>query len=160
MDYCLIVIEKLINPLTPVEQIMPLLRDLMDSVPHPEMKKLAQQIVDPSLDQGEKRKLMAEFKNFDHGGENNFNNVDYNELLDKFLDPNLPDHEYKPTMKALLEGDLDQERKDQVVNIINCHNHRAHPPQFILNMNHAMNKAEYFQVFSFQLGYQKLKLRR
>ena len=42
MDYCLIVIEKLINPLTPVEQIMPLLRDLMDSVPHPEMKKLAQ----------------------------------------------------------------------------------------------------------------------
>ena len=121
MDYCLIVIEKLINPLTPMEQIMPLLRDLMDSVPHPEMKKLAQRIVDPELDQGEKRKLMNDFKNFDHGGENDFSAVNYNELIDKFLDPDLPDHEYKPTMKALLEGDLDQDRKNQVVNIINCH---------------------------------------
>lgn len=121
MDYCLIVIEKLINPLTPMEQIMPLLRDLMDSVPHPEMKKLAQRIVDPELDQGEKRKLMNEFKNYDHGGENDFSAVNYNELIDKFLDPDLPDHEYKPTMKALLEGDLDQDRKNQVVNIINCH---------------------------------------
>jgi len=121
MDYCMIVIEKLINPLTPMEQIMPLLRDLMDSVPHPEMKKLAQSIVDPDLDQGEKRKLMNEFKHYDHGGANDFSEVNYNELIDKFLDPNLPDHEYKPTMKALLEGDLDQERKNQVVNIINCH---------------------------------------
>eukprot|EP00092_Neocalanus_flemingeri_P000546 GFUD01000580.1.p1 GENE.GFUD01000580.1~~GFUD01000580.1.p1 ORF type:complete len:538 (+),score=186.53 GFUD01000580.1:54-1667(+) len=121
MDYCMIVIEKLINPMTPMEQIMPLLRDLMDSVPHPEMKKLAQRIVDPELDQGEKRKLMNEFKNFEHGGDNDFSAVNYNELIDKFLDPNLPDHEYKPTMKALLEGDLDQDRKNQVVNIINCH---------------------------------------
>ena len=31
------------------------------------------------------------------------------------LDPNLPEHEYKPTMNALLEADL------VVVNIINCH---------------------------------------
>ena len=121
MDYCIIVIEKLINPLTPIEQIMPLLRDLMDSVPHPEMKKLAQKIVDPELDVVEKRKVMEEFKNFDHGGENDFTKVDYNELIDKFIDPNLPDYEYKPTMKALLEGDLDQERKNQVIEIINCH---------------------------------------
>jgi len=93
----------------------------MDSVPHPEMKKLAQKIVDPELDVVEKRKVMEEFKNFDHGGENDFTKVDYNELIDKFIDPNLPDHEYKPTMKALLEGDLDQERKNQVIEIINCH---------------------------------------
>merc|ERR1719186_1188281 len=85
------------------------------------MKKLAQRIVDPELDIGEKRKLMNEFKHYEHGGANDFSEVNYNELIDKFLDPNLPDHEYKPTMKALLEGDLDQERKNQVVNIINCH---------------------------------------
>merc|ERR1719221_1181088 len=91
----------------------------MDSVPHPEMKKLAQKIVDPELDVVEKRKVMEEFKNFDHGGENDFTKVDYNELIDKFIDPNLPDHEYKPTMKALLDGDLDQEKKNMIIDIIN-----------------------------------------
>ena len=49
MDYCMIVIEKLINPMTPEAQVMPLLRDLMDSVSHPDMKKLAERIVDPEL---------------------------------------------------------------------------------------------------------------
>ena len=120
MDYCIIVIEKLINPLTPTEQVMPLLRDLMDSVSHPEMKKLAQRIVDPELNPTQKRKLMEEFRNFDHGGANDLKNVDYNALLDKFLDPNCPDHEYKPTMKALLEGDLEQDKKNMIINIIGC----------------------------------------
>merc|ERR1711923_526219 len=84
------------------------------------MKKLAQRIVDPELDMAEKRRLMEEFKNFDHGGANDFKSVDYSELIDKFCDPNLPDHEYKPTMKALLDGDLDQEKKNYVINIIGC----------------------------------------
>jgi len=120
MDYCMIVLEKIINPLTPENQIYPLLKDLMDCVPHLEMKALAQRIVDPSIDQAEKRRLMEEFRTFDHGGRNDFSEVDYCELMDKFLDPNLPDHEYKPTMKALIEGDLDQERKNQVSAIISC----------------------------------------
>ena len=120
MDYCMIVLEKIINPLTPENQIYPLLKDLMDCVPHLEMKALAQRIVDPSIDQAEKRRLMEEFRTFDHGGRNDFSEVDYCELMDKFLDPNLPDHEYKPTMKALIEGDLDQERKNQVSAIITC----------------------------------------
>ena len=120
MDYCIILIEKLISPMTPSAQVEPLLRDLMDSVYHPEMKKMAQRIVDPELDISDKRRLMEEFRTFNHGGDNDYKNVDYNALLDKFLDPNTPDHEYKPTMKALLEGDLDQEKKNMVINIINC----------------------------------------
>merc|ERR1719431_1677751 len=64
---------------------------------------------------------MEDFRNFDHGGANSFADVDYTVLIDKFIDPNLPDHEYKPTMKALLDGDLDQEKKNQVIEIINCH---------------------------------------
>ena len=119
MDYCMIVIEKLINPMTPEAQVMPLLRDLMDSVSHPDMKKLAERIVDPELGLGEKRKLMEDFRNFDHGGANSFADVDYTVLIDKFIDPNLPDHEYKPTMKALLDGDLDQEKKNMIIDIIN-----------------------------------------
>ena len=119
MDYCMILIEKLINPMTPSNQVMPLLRDLLDSVYHPEMKKLAERIVDPEIDYGEKRRLMEEFRNFNHGGANDFKGVDYTALIDKFVDPNLPDHEYKPTMKALLEGDLDQEKKNMVIDIIN-----------------------------------------
>ena len=119
MDYCMIVIEKLINPMTPPSQVMPLLRDLMDSVSHPDMKKLAERIVDPELGLGEKRALMEDFRNFDHGGANSFKDVDYTVLIDKFIDPNLPDHEYKPTMKALLDGDLDQEKKNMIIDIIN-----------------------------------------
>ena len=119
MDYCMIVIEKLINPMTPPTQVMPLLRDLMDSVSHPDMKKLAERIVDPELGLGEKRALMEDFRNFDHGGANSFKDVDYTVLIDKFIDPNLPDHEYKPTMKALLDGDLDQEKKNMIIDIIN-----------------------------------------
>ena len=119
MDYCMIVIEKLINPMTPPAQVMPLLRDLMDSVSHPDMKKLAERIVDPELGLGEKRALMEDFRNFDHGGANSFKDVDYTVLIDKFIDPNLPDHEYKPTMKALLDGDLDQEKKNMIIDIIN-----------------------------------------
>ena len=46
----------------------------------------------------------------------------YKDLIDKFLDPNLPDHEYKPTMKALLDGDLDQDKKNMVSAIISCQN--------------------------------------
>ena len=124
MDYCMILIEKLINPMTPSNQVMPLLRDLLDSVYHPEMKKLAERIVDPEIDYGEKRRLMEEFRNFNHGGANDFKGVDYTALIDKFVDPNLPDHEYKPTMKALLEGDLDQEKKNMVIDIINTNGDR------------------------------------
>ena len=119
MDYCMILIEKLINPMTPPVQVMPLLRDLMDSVSHPEMKKLAERIVDPELGLGDKRKLMEDFRKFDHGGANDYKDVDYTVLIDKFIDPNLPDHEYKPTMKALLDGDLDQEKKNMIIDIIN-----------------------------------------
>ena len=54
MEYCMIVIEKLISPNTPIEQVEPLLRDLMDSVYHPKMKELAQRIVDPELPQNPK----------------------------------------------------------------------------------------------------------
>ena len=76
MEYCMIVIDKLISPHTPVEQVEPLLRDLMDSVSHPDMKKLAERIVDPELGLGEKRALMEDFRNFDHGGANSFKDVE------------------------------------------------------------------------------------
>ena len=122
MEYCMIVIDKLISPHTPVEQVEPLLRDLMDSVYHPQMKELAQKIVDPELDIVERRKLREQFRNFDHGGANDYSEVNYKELIDKFLDPNLPDQEYKPTMKALLDGDLDQDKKNMVSAIISCQN--------------------------------------
>ena len=122
MEYCMIVIDKLISPHTPVDQVEPLLRDLMDSVYHPEMKELAQKIVDPELDIVERRKLKEKFRNFDHGGANDYSEVNYKDLIDKLLDPNLPDHEYKPTMKALLDGDLDQDKKNMVSAIISCQN--------------------------------------
>ena len=122
MEYCMIVIDKLISPHTPVEQVEPLLRDLMDSVYHPQMKELAQKIVDPELDIVERRKLKEKFRNFDHGGANDYSEVNYKDLIDKFLDPDLPDHDYKPTMKALLDGDLDQDKKNMVSAIISCQN--------------------------------------
>ena len=122
MEYCMIVIEKLISPNTPIEQVEPLLRDLMDSVYHPKMKELAQRIVDPELDISQRRKLKEEFRNFDHGGANDYSDINYKELIDKLLDPNLPDLEYKPTMKALLDGDLDQDKKNMVSAIISCQN--------------------------------------
>ena len=118
----MIVIEKLISPNTPIEQVEPLLRDLMDSVYHPKMKELAQRIVDPELDITQRRKLKEEFRNFDHGGANDYSDINYKELIDKLLDPNLPDLEYKPTMKALLDGDLDQDKKNMVSTIISCQN--------------------------------------
>jgi len=118
----MIVIDKLISPYTPVEQVEPLLRDLMESVYHPEMKSLAQKIVDPELNISERRKLKEQFRNFDHGGANDYSEVNYKELIDKLLDPNLPDLEYKPTMKALLDGDLDQDKKNMVSAIISCQN--------------------------------------
>ena len=122
MEYCMIVIDKLISPHTPTEQVEPLLRDLMDSVYHPQMKELAQKIVDPDLDLAERRKLKEKFRNFDHGGANDYADVNYKDLIDKLLDPNLPDVEYKPTMKALLDGDLDQDKKNMVSAIISCQN--------------------------------------
>jgi len=122
MEYCLIVIDKLISPSTPPEHMKPLFRDLMDSVYHQEMKDLVQRIVDPSLDITKKRELQDQFRNFDHGGDNDYSGIDYKDLIDKLIDPNLPDLEYKPSLKAMLEGGLDQEKKNLVTDIISCQN--------------------------------------
>ena len=48
-------------------------------------------------------------------------------MLDKLFDPNTPDLEYKPTMKKLLEGDLDSDKQSMVVNIINCKDEEQKP---------------------------------
>jgi len=47
--------------------------------------------------------------------------TDYVALLEKLLDPNISDGEYKPTMnKLLIEGTLTEDQKHQVSIIINC----------------------------------------
>lgn len=65
LDYCLVILEKIINPLTKAGHIKLLLEDLMDCVDSPERKALAMRMADPSLDQVEKRKLLIQFKTFD-----------------------------------------------------------------------------------------------
>ena len=82
------------------------------------MKKIAKKIINPALNQEQKRLLKEEFRNFDHGGANDLSGVDYEGLIDKFVNPNLADSEYKPTMMALLHGDLDQDKRNVVSSII------------------------------------------
>ena len=94
----------------------------MNSVYHQEMKDIVQRVMDPSLDITEKRLLQDQFRNFDHGGDNDFSGINYRDLIDKLTDPKTPDLEYKPSLKALLEGDLDQEKKNLVTDIISCKN--------------------------------------
>ena len=94
------------------------LRHLLETVTHPEMKKIAKKIINPSLNQEQKNLLKEEFRNFDHGGANDLSGVDYEALMDKFVDPNLADKEYKPTMMALMHGDLDQDKKNLVSSIV------------------------------------------
>ena len=63
MEYCNILLEKLVNPHTPPEQIKPLLRELMDSLVIPEMKDLVKEII-VAGDQTTQTSLIYQFKNF------------------------------------------------------------------------------------------------
>merc|ERR1711892_735410 len=80
LEYCLVILYKLINPLTNEKHIKPLLEDLMDSVPDAERRKLARRIADPELGQSEKQKLLTEFKTFDGGLEVETGKISYQEV--------------------------------------------------------------------------------
>ena len=125
LDYCLILIDKLISPNVPPQDIKNcLIRELKEAVKHQEMKDLIQGLADQDLSLEEKNNMKERFMQFDHEGtnDNDPTEINYKELLDKLLDPKLPEPEYKPTLKALLEGDLEQEKKNMISSIINCQN--------------------------------------
>ena len=115
LEYCLVLIDKLLSPKAPSPaERKCLVRELVLAVKHQEMKDLIQGFVDKDLSLEEKINLKERFRRFDHEGRNEerHSEVDYKELLDKLLDPKLPEPEYKPTLQALLEGDLNQEKKN------------------------------------------------
>ena len=123
LEYCEILIKKLISPeKIPADLRNCLVRELTEAVRHQEMKDLVQEFANQDLSLEEKNNLKERFMNFDHEANQDPSEVNYKELLDKLLDPTLPDSEYKPTLKALLEGDLEQEKKKMVSAIINCQN--------------------------------------
>ena len=125
LDYCLILIDKLISPNVPPPDMKKcLIRELKEAVKHQEMKDLIQGLADQDLSLEEKNNMKERFMQFDHEGtnDNDPTEINYKELLDKLLDPKLPEPEYKPTLKALLEGDLEQEKKNMISSIINCQN--------------------------------------
>ena len=124
VDYCLILIDKLISPNTPKPDERWMVRELMLAVRHQEMKDLVLGFVDQDLSLEEKKTMKERFRCFDHEGPDDQREaeIDYKELIEKLLDPKLPESEYKPTLQALLEGDLEQDKKNLVSAIISCQN--------------------------------------
>ena len=71
LEYCLILIEKLISPNVPKPNERDcLVKELMLAVRHQEMKDLILGFVDQDLSLEEKNKLKERFRRFDHEGRN------------------------------------------------------------------------------------------
>lgn len=127
-EYCNLLLDKVVNPDTPPAEIKTLLKELMAELKSDQMKELVRQIIECGGNSEHQKILIKQFKNWEstpttvdvgQNGGDEPEEVYYKKLLDKYFDPNLPDYEYKPTMNKLLHGDLDKEKKDMVINIIN-----------------------------------------
>merc|ERR1719317_320322 len=69
MDYCMIVIDKIINPLTPKDQIGNLVKHALEMVQNePGMKSLVLKIMDPRQSAEQKRVLKEQLRSMGGSG--------------------------------------------------------------------------------------------
>jgi len=128
-EYCNALLDQLVNVDTPPDKIKVLLRELMGCLKSDQMKELVKQIIDCAADPVHQKILIKQFKNWEsaeqavpvdiNNGSDVSEEVYYKNLIDKYLDPNTPDYEVKPTMNKLLNGALDPDKKKMVINIVN-----------------------------------------